>query len=553
MENFIQILVFLAYLIGGLFAYWKLIPRLSLVAKQLATILLVTQIFVITLSIITQNTSGFVYWLWRLNTEWNVPATLASIQLALVGGTALLAAYLLDKRSSWLRLYLAGVGLVFLFLAYDEYVMLHETIWNWPMYYAIIGSVIAMVSLALAKHSIPRIRIWFLFLIIGFVIAAIGAVLFEEDFWECGIGIYSNFGICIERINPIYNQLYVLEESLEFLGVWLALVAILGFYSDIAPPPSRRMQSALFVLPLLWLPILIQSDAIHTIEEQSTAIGTAVEFESGEYLHGYLMNRSEETLHFHLYISPSAWDFTELGYSIHLVDQDSLVSVASSNKYTKTNLEFWIGPRYAPVHRQWIEVDTSDYPPSNRALWVVLTLWRKDSKDYVYKKVQSSDRQLLSETQVILDELVLPPPARTPTTNSIAVFEYGMILQDVNIPEQVKAGSSLELNFTWRTIAEGQEDYIQFLHLGRDESEEWLIQDRQPLGSRLPTRLWYAGLLDSEVWQVSLPSNLAEGRYSLFTGLYDASNMSRVEVKDASGEPVLDNRVSLGSLIVQSH
>ncbi|MCY4536711.1 MAG: hypothetical protein OXE52_00630 [Chloroflexi bacterium] len=547
----VHISVFLAYLITSLITYWKLIPRLSVDAKRLATILLATQIVAIALSILTRHASGSAQWVWRLNTEWNIPSTLASIQLSLVGGAALLAAWLADKRSVWLRMYLAAVGLLILFLAYDEYIKFHESIRNWPMYYAVIGAVVALASLALAKHSRPRIRIWFLVLIIGLSIAAIGAVLFERVFWECGIGIYSNFGICIERNSPLFKHIYVLEESLEFLGVWMALVAALGFFSAISPAPARRIQWTLYTLPLLWLLLLFQSNSIETIARQSTANGTAVEFESGEYLHGYLMNRSDNAIRFHLYISPSAWDFKGLGYSIHLVDQASLASVASNNRVTNTNLEFRISPGYMPVHRQWIEVDTFDFPPHNRALWVVFTLWRKEGEEIVYRKVRSSDRRLLSDTQVILDELVLPASSTTESTDPIAVFDNGFILQDVKIPEHVMAGSTLELGFAWRASAAGQEDYIQFLHVGREESGEWLVHDQQPLGARLPTRLWYDGLSDSEVWQVPVPTDF-HGEYAVFSGLYMKSDKVRLNARQSDGSPVLNARVLLGSIDVQN-
>ena len=103
---------------------------------------------------------------------------------------------------------------------------------------------------------------------------------------------------------------------------------------------------------------------------------------------------------------------------------------------------------------------------------------------------------------------------------------------------------------TWRAEAAARDDWIQFLHLGHEPSGEWFVYDQQPLGIRLPTRLWYKGLADSESWSVPLPSDLQPGRYAVFTGLYRASDKERLSARDASGEPFLDARVPLGSLVV---
>ena len=73
-----------------------------------------------------------------------------------------------------------------------------------------------------------------------------------------------------------------------------------------------------------------------------------------------------------------------------------------------------------------------------------------------------------------------------------------------------------------------------------------------PLGQRLPTRLWYSGLADSETWHVPLPGDLTPGRYEVFTGLYWARDMRRLPVSDVSGEPWRDARILLGTVTITS-
>lgn len=534
-ESIIQISVILCYLIVCSIAYIKLIRHLTPASKRLAAVFLAAQIVIIILSGITRSATGYVFWLWRLNTEWNVPATLASMQLALVGFTALISAWKIAGDSRWLRTYLIGIGAVFLFLAYDEYAMIHESIWNWPMYYAVLGIGIAFASLVAAVKSNHENRKWYFFMVLGLAIATIGAVLFEEDFWECGIGIYSRFGICIERNNPLYEVLYVLEESLEFLGIWLALVTVLGIYSVKTTFSARRLYWLLYAWPLFWLAFLVQSNVITPLSERSTAIGATVEYEAGEHLHGYIINSSDHDLRLHLYMSSRNWDFDRLGYSIHLIDQATLATIAQINQVTDIHLEFWIGPGYVPIHRQYSNLLIPEDAPRNRALWVILTLWHEQGQSFNRQTIQSSDLPLLSDKQVILDEIVLQSEAHDQLSAPLAVFDKHIELTDINLPDFALSDSNLEVTFTWRAKSSIQDNLIQFLHLCREASGDCFVHDQHPLGVRLPTRLWYDGLYDSEVWQVPIPSDLREGEYAVFTGLYSEKNNARANARRGGG------------------
>ena len=98
-----------------------------------------------------------------------------------------------------------------------------------------------------------------------------------------------------------------------------------------------------------------------------------------------------------------------MGYSTHLVDQVSGSSVASEDEWEDRQNGFWIfGPEYAPVYGQWMELDIPPQTPANRAFWLVLSLWRKHGDDYLRQAVRSSDLELLTESQVVLGELVIP-------------------------------------------------------------------------------------------------------------------------------------------------
>ena len=200
-----------------------------------------------------------------------------------------------------------------------------------------------------------------------------------------------------------------------------------------------------------------------------------------------------------------------------------------------------------------MEVEIPPDAPTNRALWLVLTLWREENGDFVRQNILSSDLQLLSDTQVILDEFVLKASTPLPETNTaLASFENGFTLEDVELPERSRAGESMSIAVAWRSAQRSDDNYIQFLHLGHEESGKWFVYDQMPLGDRLPTTLWYNGLSDSETWQVPLPADMQAGRYAIFTGLYDVQDGERLIVRDVNGEPFLDSRVPLGSVIIQA-
>ena len=549
MQGLVNISIVLLYILVSLIVYRKLCPRLSTTAKHLASIVLATQAVVIAMSLTGLPTSSFAQWLWHLDQEWNIPSTLASMQLALVAGAASLTAWLARKQPAWRRLYFAGVGLVFLFMATDEYFLLHETNPYWRSQYVALGAGIVLATLAVALHSqvtLRQGRVWHACLLTGLAIGGFGATSLEMHLVECsGWGYFLFSGECIEIL--------VLEEALEFLGIWLTLIAMLGHLSHMSPAPAPRVRLALYSWPVIWIAVLIPNATIPPISQQIIAEGASVTFEKDAHLHGYRIDRDKRNsyLHVHLYLSPKGFGFDGQGYSIYLVDQASLASIAGQDTYAHNRLDFEMGPDFQHVYRQWMQVDIPADTPRNRALWVILALWRKEGEDFIGQKVLSSDLQLLSDTQVILSELVLHAPVRPQSTVPLVVFDNGFALQAVDMPEYVLAGTVLELAFTWRADAPGQEDFVQFVHLGHKETGEWLVFDRQPLGARLPTRLWYNGLSDSEIWQVPLPDDLAAGSYTVFSGLYGVRDRERVKAYDADGSSYLDSLVPLGNVMVQ--
>ena len=539
-------LVFLYLSVGGL-AYRWLVPRLSPSARLLAAVMLAAQIFVIVRSQTIDPGTHFEGLLWELRHEWNIPTTLSFAQLATVGALGILLGWIAREKPGWNRLYLAAMGLGFLFLSIDEYFKVHEPIKFWYLIYAAAGAVVALVTALVAARSLRQSRIWYVCLLGGLALSAAGGILFERLNRACDSLAFLRFDGCF--------HFFVWEEASELLGIWLALVAMLGLFSELRPPPPRFARRVILFLPLIALLMLTLNAMLPSLELPLLAQPAAVEFESDVRLRGFRLNQRGargERISAWLYLSAKQKRYLWLGYSIHLVDQSSGKSVASGDAWVDRQHSFWpLGRNHVQVFRQMIDVDMPQETPANRALWIVLTLWRPKVEGYSKQVIHESDHRMLSDTQVVLGEAVLrKTAAAAPLTKPLAEFDNGFALGAVKLPLQAHAGEPLTLMFDWRANAPGGEDWVQFLHLGHVESGHWWVFDQQPLGARLPTRLWYDGLADSETWTVSLPEDLPAGEYQVFTGLYHLEDQARLIARDASGNLFTDSAVPLGSLSI---
>ncbi len=525
-----------------LFVFHLLFPRLTADAKGLALLTLVAQVVVIVVSLEARPNSAIEEWIWDIDKEWNIPSAIASTLVALIGFAALLTSWASQAVPKWRWLWLAAIGLVFLILGLEEFLDTKYSNLDWPLYYAAVGIVLAGATVAVAARSSRQQRLWYICLICGLALMAIGVFLIDELPLNCSAFAFLKMDGCLNYQTA--------EEVFELLGSWLALVAMLGLLSEALPNPKPFYRWCLFGFPALWLLLMALVSPISSFEFSLQAQPAAVEFETGARLYGYEADRNGGPIAGYFYFSENMIA-AETGYSVHLVDQVSGASVASQNRWASRELAFFLsGKSYLRVYYQFLRVLIPPDAPANRALWVVLTLWRKDGESFAPIKILSSDQRQLSDTQVVLGELVLRAESESGPTDTVAIFDKAFQLRAVDLPERANAGDVLPITFRWSAAADGFEDFTQFLHLVHEDSSEQWGFDQQPLGPRLPTRLWYKGLADSETWAAPLPADLARGIYKIYTGLYRISDKERVPASDSEGMPYLDALVPLGHLII---
>ncbi len=544
-DGLTRLFLILLYASVILVSYRWLFPRFTPTCARIAGGFLAAQALMIVLALEHRPSTNPAWWLWDLNREYNIASALASAQLALVGGAALMSAGLNRAAPNWRRVYLLALAVVFLILAWDEYYTLHEEMQHWKRYYAAVGLTLAASTIAVALRSPRRARIWHVCLIAGLALSGAGAIFLEEFPLICGDLGFARLDGCLE--------FDVWEEGLELLGVWLALAAMLGGISDLASSAKPRIQLLLYALPVLWmLPLFIYAN-IPQLERLLLAKPAAVDFETGLRLHGYHVDSGAEATRIRLYTSAKRGIYEGIGYSVQLVDQLSGETLVSKDEQAGPLPGFWmLEPGDAPLYRQSLDLALPQATWSNRALWITLAIWREQDGQRRRLGIKNSDLELLSETQVILQELVLPGPALAFAAQPLAKFEYGFALAPVRLPERATPGETLRIDFAWRAEEGGREDVLQFLRLEHQDSGASWDYEQAPLGPRLPTRLWYSGLADSETWEIPLPADLAPGRYQLYTGLYRRGNLERVGASDANGIPLDDALVPLGTISVES-
>ncbi|MDE2636900.1 MAG: hypothetical protein OXI30_11095 [Chloroflexota bacterium] len=364
--------------------------------------LLFAQMLTIGMAIHTQPFSIHSSWFWDLNREFNVSSTVASTQLAVVGFVALIVAGLAWPRSGRQSLYLCVLGLVFVFMALDEYYSLHEQLLHWKRYYVALGAALALITLGLARFSPRDTWKWHICVIAGLCMAGGGAVFFElVSVPDVDLGILRIAGAV---------ELDSWEEMTEVFGVWLVLLGVWGHLSAVAPAPMLKWRLMLYAVPILWLLLLYANAAVPRLQLDLLAQPAAVEFEQGVRLRGYIVDgRASGDVSVHLFTESRRGIYNRLRFSLSLVDPATGEAVVSLTEDAEAHNRFWMLPPGAfPLYPQRLSIDAALPNWRAQSLWVVLALWSKNGDNVSLQKALASDRQLLDDAHVILGEVSAP-------------------------------------------------------------------------------------------------------------------------------------------------
>ena len=268
-ETLYFFLICVLYLTAGLICLRWLIPHLSATARRLAILMFAAQVLALLLAAVFASSPVSGAWLWKIDQSRGIPSTLSSAQLALVGVAALATGWLSRSRPPWQRVYLLALGVLFPYLGLDDYFDWKDQAQGWIKEpYILIGAAVALATITAALNAPRRARKWHICTLAGLFWLGMGGFVLDGFKESCG-----QLGAL--RFDGCFNFIF-LEETLEFLGAWLALVGVLGQFSDAAPTPRPRIRALLYLLPMFWFSLLLLTSLPASLEAQQRLDGTQV-------------------------------------------------------------------------------------------------------------------------------------------------------------------------------------------------------------------------------------------------------------------------------------
>ena len=138
---------------------------------------------------------------------------------------------------------------------------------------------------------------------------------------------------------------------------------------------------------------------------------------------------------------------------------------------------------------------------------------------------------LVDESERVNLGVVELEPERWPETDLPALTNLGdgIELTAMRVePTDVSAGDIVTIDLQWRVTNPQTTDYTTLVHLGEAGQPPLATADNQPLNGRYPTRLWEAGELIDDQYQLTIPPELGNGRYPLWIGMYEPETFARL-------------------------
>ena len=591
--------------------------------RRLLTLFTATQALLLLTNLVMTlgGTGAFPPWLWYLDSERAIPSVHSSIQLLLLASLCCmngLAAGLarVVERAWWLVL-----GLVLIFMAAIEYVAILKTFFNDTLLAGASSAFLLWSLLMLWRQGKDRRRrngllfllgglgLWTVgaFLLddppfpikvkvleetvetlgvalalagaAGFLVAhrsqrrfprrrflaslcltnlALAAVLFATHFWEDSL--YPQ----IRHLWKVAETPITLEETVETLGVALALAGAAGFlvaHRSRRRFPRRRFLASLCLTNLALAMVLFTTqfweDSLYPqIRYLWDVAGTpiTVDIDDGALaLRGWRVAalRPGSLVKVNLWLHATRPLENDFGFTVQLIDQASLDTTLTFNARSGIDTGNWTPGKL--FNRQLVaHFHLPGTAPVDRAQWLTLSFWKIVADDFLPLKISASDYPTLGDTHVILDELVVPDLTMPPLQDEpLATFDNGFALQRAVLPARAGAGDEITVAFQWSSESAGGEDWTQFLHFIHRETGDFWSVDQYPLGLRLPTRLWYAGLQSGEQWRFPVPQDLEPGDYSVQTGLYRLADMERLNVTLTDGSRPAERSIPFGSVTIE--
>ena len=143
-------------------------------------------------------------------------------------------------------------------------------------------------------------------------------------------------------------------------------------------------------------------------------------------------------------------------------------------------------------------------------------------------------------------------PAAWPAANETVLAEIGASVQLTAVsitPQQARPGELVTINVRWQVAAPPPENWTTLIHLAESGQPPLATGDSPPLNGQYPTRSWAAGEVFMDQYQLTIPDDLANGRYPLWLGMYNSQNGQRLPLS-SNGQPQANQIYQIGTVEV---
>lgn len=553
-------------LLYGLSAYFFVYRYLGPRSRRWFVGLLATEIVLVTIHLLWVEVRT-TFWSWFVNLEYEMTAgaIFSVTQYTLVVILTALIASQMPQLKTGQRIYWAFIAVVMAWLAFDEYFAVHEAISWWRSAYSLGGLGVVLISaitFAVWYRDQPGV---FLPVLVGLILMGVSGVILDvltNDHPFIVAGQEIRFVQVLGCDSPWWpfircrymNKLGFVEEFLEMAGVTTILTALIN-------QVERRMdahwlrfsRTSLAAVAGIWLGIT----AWNLWGEAGIAVRSAQPLDAG-----YLDDRIELVGYRMTPTSAQPGDTVSITIYARLTEpipDDYLLSVhmltrfeGESRAQADTQLGEWLYPTSAWIPGAIVRNRLTFTVPSHldlpQSYWITATVWREGEP----ATISHTDRFQVDTDTVVLRDLPVTalgsPPEPAISTNYRFPAD-GLILAGVDLPETAMPGDTIVLRFWWQTTGPVPGDYQQFVHLIQSETDTALNHDQSPFGGdRFPTSDWPAGMYEVATWQMEIPPDAPTGTYEVYSGLYTLPDLTRRDVIDREGQPVLNNALKLGDI-----
>lgn len=218
--------------------------------------------------------------------------------------------------------------------------------------------------------------------------------------------------------------------------------------------------------------------------------------------------------------------------------------------------EFWPIPSYSTVAwdpaQIYITRHSLHIPPGTPAGTYFLELSLTDGRDGPFLPAYGAEGTLPGEYALLMDvrlEEAIPLAVQYEVPRA-EELEHGIRLLGYSLGRRnYRPGETLRLVLFWQPSRTIQPNLVVFVHVLNSEGALMAQHDGVPDEGRQPTPFWQPGVVISDAHSITLPSEMAPGRYTLSVGMYDWPGLQRLTV--VQGPAAGEDHITLETIQVE--